>query len=636
VPPKKIKTKNNDRLSKSSSYWAVLGAALFYAITLVLSWPQNVLSWDIFGYYLYLPAAAVYGDLGLEQGWLQSTLELYQNSPTLYQLVPGVEGKQVIKYPVGWAILNIPFFLIGHIWALLSSYPADGFSKPYQWSIIIGSYAYVVLGLVVLRNALQRWIKQDLIIAITLVVLTVGTNLLHATVQATAMSHTYLFALYAVFLWLAQRDVDQQQPSWQLGAITGLLIITRNSEIVVIPMLLILFGWDIAGQHKLWSAFTKWKQFLIGIAPVLALQMAYWWYASGSPVLYAYDNAGEGFDWLQPHTWNFLFSFRKGWLLYTPLMVLSLIGLRFLWKEHPKWGLALAVFALANIYLLSTWTTWWYAASFGQRSMVQSYALLALPLAFSINWLWSKQKVVLGGVLILFTALNLFQTWQYGAGIIDQSRMTQCAYVDHFWRTAPLDEAAQRKLLIQRSAIAREQWPARETIKATKHAVQSFESDSGIVVHPEWKKQLAAALGKQVNDKREWITAETAYQGMQSFRLDSDMEFSPAIRIPYAALTELDYAWVTASAWVKTGSEAVDLSLVVTFDHNGGSYHYRTTDITLLAHTNWQEINLHYLTPEIRNSSDELTVYVWNRNGALAWVDEVQVQVYEDLNPVGQ
>ena len=623
-------------MSRSSSYWAVLGAALFYAITLVLSWPQNVLSWDIFGYYLYLPASVIYGDLSLQEGWLAQIIDTYQNSPTLYQLVPGVEGKQVIKYPIGWAILNLPFFLLGHIWALISNYPADGFSKPYQWSIVIGSYTYVVLGLWILRNVLQRWIKQDLIITITILTLAIGTNLLHASVQATAMSHTYLFALYALFLWMTQRDADQQSPSWQLGAITGLLIITRNSEIVVIPLLLILFGWGIAGQHKLWSAFTKWKQFLIGLLPVVAIQMAYWWYTSGSPVLYAYDNAGEGFDWLQPHTWNFLFSFRKGWLLYTPIMIVSLIGIRFFWKQYPKWGLALAVFTVANIYLLSTWTTWWYAASFGQRSMVQSYALLAVPLGFGIAWAWNKQRLVVAALLLVFVSLNLFQTWQYGAGIIDQSRMTHRAYIDHFWRTEPLDEAAQHKLLIQRSATAKEQWPTAASIQATKHVTQSFESDSGIIVHPEWKKRVAAVLGKQVHDKRKWITNDLAYNGKQSFQLDQEMGFSPAIRIPYDELTQLDYVWVEASAWVKSGGEPLELSLVVTFDHNGGSFHYRTTDISLDANSAWQQLTLQYLTPEIRSASDELTVYVWNRNGALAWVDEVQVQVYEDLNPVGQ
>ncbi len=633
---KRIKTKNKLSQLTKSSYWAVLGAALFYAISLAFSWPNNVLSWDIFGYYLYLPAFFIHGDIGLQQPWIHEVLTTYQNSETFYQLVPGANGNQVIKYPVGWALLNLPFFFIGHLWALLSEYPADGFSKPYQWSIVIGSYAYVVCGLLVLRRVLSTFIKDDKIVALTLIAITLATNLLHATAQATSMSHTYLFTLYAVLLYFIQKDLEKGSPSWRVGVIVGLMIVSRNSEIVLLPMLIVLFGWGGGKWYQLPLVIRYWKHVLLGLAPVVLIQMMYWMITAGTPIFYSYNNPGEGFDWLQPHLINFLFSFRKGWLLYTPIMLLAFLGIRKLWSYDAKWGKAVTIFTVLNIYLLSTWTTWWYAASFGQRSMVQSYAVLAIPLAFGIQWLWQKQRVVLILSIVLTSALNLFQTWQYRMGIIDQSRMTQRAYIDHFWRTAPLDEKGKRKLLMHRSATAKEQWPEASSIVQVKHALQSFESDSGIIVHPLWKRKIAGILGKQVNDKREWITDSVSRTGVQGFKVVDEMAFSPAIRIPYKEITELAYAWVEASAWVKSGPTPVDVSLVVTFTHNGGNYHYQTADITVNPEEGWKEIKLQYLTPEVRNENDELTVYVWNRNGQLAWIDDVQVAVFEDINPVGQ
>ena len=128
----------------NSSSWAVLGAALFYAWVLLIDAPLNALSWDVLGYYLYLPATFIYHDIGLQnQEWLDQINSIYHNTETWYQLVPTTEGKQAIKYPIGWSLLNLPFFFIGHLWALISDYPADGFSKPYQYCIILGNYLYV-------------------------------------------------------------------------------------------------------------------------------------------------------------------------------------------------------------------------------------------------------------------------------------------------------------------------------------------------------------------------------------------------------------------------------------------------------------------------------------------------------------
>ena len=52
-------------------------------------------------------------------------------------------------------------------------------------------------------------------------------------------------------------------------------------------------------------------------------------------------------------------------------------------EAHPR-GAAIPAFAL----LLDTHTwLWWYGGSIGQRALVQSYAVLALPWAAAVAWL---------------------------------------------------------------------------------------------------------------------------------------------------------------------------------------------------------------------------------------------------------
>ena len=45
--------------------------------------PINALSWDVFGYYLYLPATFIYHDLGLKDvSIIHEIIEKYNNTAT--------------------------------------------------------------------------------------------------------------------------------------------------------------------------------------------------------------------------------------------------------------------------------------------------------------------------------------------------------------------------------------------------------------------------------------------------------------------------------------------------------------------------------------------------------------------------
>jgi hypothetical protein len=76
---------------------------------------------------------------------------------------------------------------------------------------------------------------------------------------------------------------------------------------------------------------------------------------------------------------------------------------------------AVAIYLLVEIYIYSSWGVWWFGGSFGQRSMIQSYALLIFPFTFSIVFLLEKK--VIRPLLIVFllacTFLNLLFSWEY-------------------------------------------------------------------------------------------------------------------------------------------------------------------------------------------------------------------------------
>ena len=69
----------------------------------------NFLTWDVFGYYLYLPAAFIYKDIK-KMEWVPDILDKYKPTGNLYQLHKLPNGNQVGKYFLGLSVLYSPFF----------------------------------------------------------------------------------------------------------------------------------------------------------------------------------------------------------------------------------------------------------------------------------------------------------------------------------------------------------------------------------------------------------------------------------------------------------------------------------------------------------------------------------------------
>lgn len=99
---------------KNTFYKAALfGILVFVVINNFVFSPSNILSWDVFGYYLYLPFKFIYNDLGLRNmDVVHSIIEKYNNTATFYQAVQMPEGHYVMKYPMGLSFIYDPSFLL--------------------------------------------------------------------------------------------------------------------------------------------------------------------------------------------------------------------------------------------------------------------------------------------------------------------------------------------------------------------------------------------------------------------------------------------------------------------------------------------------------------------------------------------
>ncbi len=586
--------------------------------------PENILSWDVFGYYLYLPFTFIYNDLGLHNiSVVQDIISQYNNTPTFYQVVQSPAGDYVLRYQMGMAVLYLPGFFGGHIFALLSGFPADGFSAPYQYGILIENILVTIIGIFLIRYFLLEYFRDN-ITALILVILILGTNFIYHNGfhGANAMNHNYLFTLYALLLIFTKRlhETFKMKFAIFLGVVIGLIVLARPPELICI-LIPVLWGiYDKTSFTEKLNLIVKYKWLVIVLGLVIlaigSLQLLYYKFSSGKFFFYSYGgNKGEGFDFLNPHTIDFLFSFQKGWLLYTPILIFSIIGFYFLYRKNriPFWGLF--IFFLINLYIVSSWSTWWGGETFSQKNVIQSYTILALPTGYLLMYLSRQKKyirIIFGVVFTFLICLNLFQTWQILHGVIHPSRMSKPYYMKVFGKTS-IAEEDKKLLLVERSFTYEETFKNPEDYNNTQDIILDFEDLSS---------GNAACFSDNI-----------VHSGSYAFVMDSASIFSPNIRIPYADITSADHAWLRIEAWVYPVSDPkIDpLSLVITFQHKGGNYKYRSIDIENLSMelNKWNLINLDYMTPWPRTKQDELLIYFWHRGKNPIIVDDLSVAVYE-------
>ena len=407
------------------------------------------------GYYLYLPAAFIYHDLR-DVAFLDDIIARYRPTASPYQVFDHESGARVMKYSLGQAVMYSPFFAVAHAWASADPrYPPDGFSLPYQFMISLGSLVVCFLGLYWLA-AFLRYYFGDRAVALTVVLVALGTNYLNYTAIDGAMTHNNVFTLYALLLLTSHRFY--RRPTWGraalIGACVGLMALTRPTEIIA-ALIPLLWGLDLTktGSVPARLAFFGRHAGKLGLAAVItlaigSLQLLYWKYVSGDWLVYSYQD--QGFDWLSPHLNKGFFSYKAGWLIYTPLMVFALAGF---WPLRRRPGVLLPalVHAVVFIYVAFSWSVWWYGGSLGQRTMVQAYAVLALPFAAFVEWCFGLYRAddngartqvqgkgqrpwwryVVAAVMALFVWHSLYFTHQAHVGRLYLTEQMNAAY---FWR----------------------------------------------------------------------------------------------------------------------------------------------------------------------------------------------------------
>ncbi|PKR81453.1 hypothetical protein CW751_05205 [Brumimicrobium salinarum] len=405
-------------------------------------WREKKIFWsDVDVYHTYLTAAVVNKDPFFE---LKGMPE-----PRRYRTHTSPIGRSAVKTTMGVAIMALPFYYVGHLYALYdTNYLVDGYSEPYQLSVSLSSVFYTVFGLIFLFLFLRKTFNDSISLVTTLSIC-VGTNLYFYAVYETGMSHTSTFFLLSVLLYLIQNWLSRKSywKSFFIGVVLGLIVLVRPINILfILPVILMFKSQNVNWTAYFKSLFLPVSHLLMIIAGgfiILLPQLIFWKVQTGSFLYYSYSD--EGFFWLKPHVWKGLFSFRKGWFIYTPLMLFALFGMVRLYKIQKMYFWALVLFLPLFLYVTFSWWCWWYGGGFSARTLVDILPFMALPLAALLTWIMKKSlRALILIIPLVLIYVNQYQSWQYSKGIIHYEGMTWEGYKTIFLKHYTPDEYWQQ------------------------------------------------------------------------------------------------------------------------------------------------------------------------------------------------
>lgn len=300
-------------------------------------------------------------------------------------------GSGLIKYPVGTALLQLPFLLFGLVTAKLLGIPLDeGMTQSFQISVYVAAVFYGLLGLTILYILLkEKYSKKASTLACVCIMW--GTMLPEYMTHRASFSHAYGFFLCCLFMYYIinyEKKYDDISlykkivADLFLGVLLGMIAIIRNTDIIIGFIYFFYRVSSFSGFLKRLKRIFAPKIIIqiLGFSGVYAIQIICWRLQTGKIIIYSYGN--EAFDHLKnPQIMNVLFSDAKGLFIFSPILIIGMIGMIIGRKDNKEFRIAQWVIFILQTYIVAAWWCWWLGAAYGERMFCDILCIFAIPFA---------------------------------------------------------------------------------------------------------------------------------------------------------------------------------------------------------------------------------------------------------------
>jgi hypothetical protein len=328
-----------------------------------------------------------------------------------YQRVPAPRAIAE-RYPVGMALLSMPFLVLGHLVLLLGRwlgfpFVADGFGTPYETAFDLASYCFGALGLLAMLRTTSRFFSAGMAF-LSVVTVWAASFLIWYMVVEPSMPHAMSAAWTAFLLsfWLDRRPFAGTRDWIVVGAIAGVAALVRwqNGVLLALPLLDHLLESRASWRRAGWAALTAAVCFLP--------QLVFWQVKAHSPL--ALPLSEHGVHWGQLSVLEVLFSTNRGLFTWSPVTYLGAVGL-LIWAGRARRLAVLFLLGfLLEVYVNSSVAIWWSGWSFGSRRFENCLLFFAIGLGAFLEWVRRRPLLPLVALCGLLCLWNL--------GLMRQSR----------------------------------------------------------------------------------------------------------------------------------------------------------------------------------------------------------------------
>jgi hypothetical protein len=328
---------------------------------------------------------------------------------------------------------------------------------------------------------------------------------------------------------------------------------------------------------------------------IIAIPLVLWYLQTGKPLVYSYGD--EFFDFSRPRIVKLLFSYEKGWFLYTPAALISFLGFVPLLRKREPGSLLLLLFWIIFFYLSSCWWIWDYTSRFSQRIFIDFLAINAVMLAVLLQAIPAsgQGRRLLALLLCLVVALNILQYYQCWKWVYPKGPVTRETYWKYFFSVRPM---------------ASVEFPPEESILRKSIFYHGMESDEGWISPGSY-------------------TDDLAHTGMYSAGSGGRDTISTGIDRLVKPLLEGKHAEMITGAWIYSQSHHPGVTLVVDHLSSGLSYFYQSFPLDpYLRKHRWTFIRFRAVVPRLQTDLDRVRVYFMNYSSErTAFIDDVCIEL---------
>lgn len=383
-------------------------------------WRNWILSSDGRGYYAYLTAGFIYQDFSYSSN-AKAIEDQLGFSMSHHYILETEDGEQFNKTFPGVAICMAPLFFIAYFLSFLLGYPLNGYSDLFLLAIQFSAIFAAIGGFYFIKKLLiARGNNQKIAITTSLLGL-FGTNVYFYATDLPSMGHIYSFFAISAFLYFAHQAIHSNKTynNYLATFFICLVFLIRPTNVLVILLTPFIAGSKEKLIEWIKILWAKPKTFflvvligfgMIGILPLL------WLMQTGHLFIWSYT--GEGFYWTHPLPHKVLFSFRNGAFIYSPIALIAMIGLYFVWQKNKFAAAFGAFYFLINLYIISAWWTFYYGGGFGHRAMSEHFVFSIILLGILLDRIPRIKNINTSYLLTPFAFLSLFQGYQMNKGIL--------------------------------------------------------------------------------------------------------------------------------------------------------------------------------------------------------------------------